>query len=437
MELVNIFKLLRRWMWLIIAIVGLTAIALVLSLLLSKSAYEAQVKLQLTTPQQEDVSIYDQYRSISVRDLITVSRNNLLDVMASDEVRSRTFKALNIDANKVDYTLEVKPVTDTDYILVTVRAPSPELAATIANTHVDEAIKYYGELRAKSTEEEKGLYAEQLSAAEEAYRTATADFTAFKEENKIAVLSETITTEQRLLEQLQIDRDQRLMATDPEGSISRLNELIAQRQAELNRLTALEPAYALLEQTFQTTRTQYQIYFTTATEKNYRAAEQAFNDFKNQNKLSTLANDITMNNQLLTQLRLELDQRLLDNSNNTQIIKQADDLILVHKKELERLLGLEPSYSVLEAKVGEAQSRYQRILTKYTEADLTADVVRSANFIQVIQPAVPPAKAANSSFKLLALGIVGSLGLAIILAFVLDYFSDTRGHKLIQVKEEA
>ena len=445
MELINIFSILRRWLWLIISIVVVTVLALLLGLKLVKPVYEAQVTLQLSTPPQEDVALYDQYRYVDVRDMITVARNNFIAILKSDEVHNRTLQELNINPKQTEFELEIKSNSDSDFIYVIVRAPSSLLAASIANSIVDQAVDYYGELRAKPTVKERDLYAEQLQTAEEAYRTAADTFTSFKAENDIGVLPEEIAIAQRLLEQLQSERDKRILEFNVKDPVSQVNNLINQHQVELNRLLALQPMYLILEENYQEAREDYRqalspdvlsIYRTAAEEK-YRYAEQAFNEFKIQNNITSLQDEIAVNNKLLEQLQLDLDQRSLKDSDEEGSKNQVDELILQRNKELDRLSALQPVYNVLEQKANEAQAKYEHILSKYTEAELKATVVRAANFIQIIEPAYEPPMALNNSKKLLVFGIMGSLGLGIILAFLLDYLSMTHKEALLPDKIES
>lgn len=439
MELINILKIFRRWAWLIVSIVGLTVIALLVGLRLAEPEFEAQVKIQISTPQQENVALYDEYRSASVRDVITVARNNFVTILGSDEIRDRTLEELNIDPEQIDFELEIGTDSDSDFVVIKITAPKSTLAASIANTLVDQAVDYYGELRARPTIEEKNLYAEQLQAAEAAYHAASEAFTSYKAQNNVVLLSQEIAAAQRLLEQLQSERDQRILEIGVKDPVTQVNELIQQRQSELDRLLALEPTYLFLEEDYQEAREEYRKALLpnvrevvrTAAEEKYRTAERVFIDFKTQNQIASLPNEITLQNEMITQLQLELDQRLLEDADDTDLINQVDTMILQYKKELDRLSTLQPTYNVLEQKTNEAKDKYQHILTKYTEAELKAAVVRAANFIQVVEPAVEPAEPIDNTLKFMALGILGSLGFGVILAFLLDYLTVREGEELI------
>ena len=275
MELIDLLRVVRRWLWLIVAIVVVTELALWLGMRSAEPVYTATVRLQISTPQREDVAAYDEYRSISLRDEITVAINNFIELLQSDEVRQRVISQLGLEDKDSHYTIAVEQVSDADFVNVTVEARTPSLAAEIANTHVGIAIAYYGELRAQSTKAEKDLFAEQLRMAEEEFRAAEKALVEFRTQNGIYSLESQMSTQQKLLEQLQLERDQRLLAPTPTviatayGSIpataapvvnpvEEVDKLIAQRQKELDQFTALAPQYNILAQNVEQARAAYQ-----------------------------------------------------------------------------------------------------------------------------------------------------------------------------------
>lgn len=427
MELINILQILRRWFWLIISVVVVAALGLTLWSNSAERVYEAQVKLQMSAPQQEDVAAFDQYRSINLRDEITVARNNFIEVVQDDEVHNRMVSRHDLEDDDAVYDLELVSERDTDFINIIVKARTPQLAALIVNTLVDEAITYSGELRAKPTNAEKSLYADQLSTARDEFRAAEDAFSNYKAQNGIASLEGEIAISQTLLEQLKLAYDQRVLDNVPNQNdlFGQIDKLIAQHQAELDRLIALQPMYSILEENAQQAREEYRrtmnelvstLQKETA-EEEYRAAEDAFTEFKSQNNVTSLLPEIALTQRLLEQLRLERDQRMLEEPT----LITVDTLIEERQKELDRLVLLQPTYNVLDENAQEARSKYQHILNKYTEAELKAAVVQAANFIQIVHLAQEPLQPENNLKIFLVLGIVGSLGLGILLAFLFEY----------------
>ncbi len=332
MELIDILRVVRRWLWLIVAIVVVTQLALWLGMRSAEPVYTASARLQISTPQREEIALYDEYRSIGLRDEITVAINNFVELLQSDEVFARTINQLGLEGKDAGYELETNSVADADFVDLTVKARTPALAADIANAHANFAIAYYGELRAQATRAEMELLADQLEAAEAAFQTSEKAFSEFRNQNGIFSLQSQLSTQEKLLEQLQLTRD--ALVLEAAASITATEAITA---------TTVDP------------------------------------------------------------------------------IVEVDRLIAQRQGELDRYTALVPQYNVLEQKVEQARTAYQHLLKKYGEAELKVTAVQAANFIQVIAPAAAPDEA-DSDWPILAvLAFVGSLGLGLVLAFLLDY----------------
>jgi uncharacterized protein involved in exopolysaccharide biosynthesis len=345
MELFDLLKVVRRWLWLIIAIVVVTEVAVWFGTQSAESVYTATARLQISTPQREEVAAYDQYR-FNPRDEIAVAINNFVELLQSDEVYKRTTSQLGLNENDAVYTISAVRASDADFVNVTVEAPTPELAAEIANTHINVAIAYYGELRSQSTRAEQDLFAEQLRVAEQELAAAEKALTDFRTENGIYSLESQMATQQRLLEQLQLERDQRLLiqaiATATPASTTTL--------AATTAIPVVDP------------------------------------------------------------------------------VAEVDKLIAQRMKELEQYAALAPQYHILTQNVEQTRALYQDLMDKYNQAELTATAVQAVNFIQVIRPAY--AQAESSWLKLAVLALAGSLGLGVMLAFLLQYISGPESAKV-------
>ncbi len=346
MELIDLLRILRRWLWLIVAIVVVTELGVWFGTRSAESVYAATARLQISTPQREEVAAYDQYR-FNPRDEIAVAINNFVELLQSDEVYKRTVSQLGLNESDAVYTIEAVRASDADFVNVTVEAPAPELAAEIANTHIGIAIAYYGELRAQSTRAEQALFAEQLRTAETELATAERALTDFRTENGIYSLESQMATQQRLLEQLQLERDRLL----------------------------LQQATTIITPTVGTAPV------TTAT------------------ALPVI-----------------------------DPIAEVDKLIAQRMQELDQFAALAPQYHILTQNVEQARAVYQDLLSKYNQAELTATAVEAVNFIQVIKPAY--ARAESNWLKLAVLALAGSLGLGVMLAFLLQYISGSEPSKV-------
>ncbi len=333
MELASLLQIVRRRVWLILAIALVTTVVLSFRLGVAEPGYEAQVKLQLTAPQQEDVTLFDSYRSPSVRDEIAVARNNLVEVLQSREVVNRAIKQMGLAGADAAYSLQVSPLRDSDFLYVTVRARTPKLAEEIANAHASVGIAYYGEVRAKPALASLNVIAEQLNLAEQDLRVAEEALNQFGQENGTTALESEIAFYQTTIQQLQLEYS-RLLASGTDS------------------------------------------YYARATEKTLEAA----------------------------------------------------------KSERARLVSLLPKFRVLDGNVRQARSQYELLLNKRMEAALKAEAVRTAAYIQVVEPALAPSGApAGKSIALVSLILVGGLGLGALLAVLLESAGGSRLRRLDSV----
>jgi uncharacterized protein involved in exopolysaccharide biosynthesis len=264
MEFINILRVLWHWRSLIISMLIVAAVALVIRMQVIDPTYEANVTLQLTTPQIEDVELFERYRYVEVRDQVSVARNNLTQVILSNEIYNQTINQLELTEEQLPYEVEVNPVRDSDFINVVVKSNDRDLAAEIANAHVSAAIEYYGELRSKPANAERDLIYSQLQSAEEEYRTLEDKFNDYKAQHNINDLDSEIYILENFLEQFKYERDReifdRAVAVDlTAADISdELNERITARETELQRLVELEPSYLLLQEQVVQARDKYQ-----------------------------------------------------------------------------------------------------------------------------------------------------------------------------------
>jgi uncharacterized protein involved in exopolysaccharide biosynthesis len=439
-EMRQIVKILWDWRRLIVGFVAVTAVVLGLNWYLSEPGYQAKVKLQITTPEEEDVTLFDERSSFNERDRITVARNNFTVVLESSAVRKMTIDQLGLTGTDAEYEVEVTPIRDADFVDVFIVANDPELAAEIANTHVAMAIKRMGDLRALPSITAKENFTQELNSAALTMSAAENAFSTFQLENGVVSLESEIGVQQQVLQQLELERNQLLFAI-PSAEVdlvAPIEALIEQREAELQPLLTLRRTHRALQENVTTAAANYEAVLAQyplltpgtplpepvrVAEEARLAAEAALSTFQVEQDVVTAESDIVMLQSLIRQLNLERDQRLLAGPLNdqTELIRSIDALIIERRLQLDNLNGLEPQFNLLQVDVEQARQRFELVLEKFNEAELKANTVQAATFIQVIQVADPPEFANSNPLKLLVFGLAGSLGFSALLAFVLDY----------------
>jgi uncharacterized protein involved in exopolysaccharide biosynthesis len=165
-DLMNLPGVLIRWRYVFAVIVGAALVGLGIRLATNPPTYEATVAIQISAPTANNVPLLGTNNSSSnLRDDLLLVSNDFTFVAESPEARDQTVQRLNLQGPDANYKLTIKPVTDSSYLNLTVQARTPQLARAIATTHAQEAIRYYGELRAKPATTTAALLDTQLQQA--------------------------------------------------------------------------------------------------------------------------------------------------------------------------------------------------------------------------------------------------------------------------------
>lgn len=312
----------RRWIVVAVLVIGVGTCAGYLAT--RKPTYEARVRIQLLPPREEEslaaregmvVRLQD-----TIDDLMTVTRNNFIEVLKSGEVGRRARARLG--AAPCAYGLDVEVVRDSNFLDLVVWTPCREQAAVVTNLLADEAIARYVELR--------GL---GLAATRAALRT--------------------------------------------------------------ERATAGEAL---------------------------QAAEQAFAAFRSERGVGSITDAIRTSQETLTRLELERDRRNTEASaGGSRAPGDGDRLVARARRTVAELIALEPAYRVLEERVEAARRALRHVSDRYAEAELRGRVIQAASFMQRVEEAHPPEGPRSRGAGLLMLAAVGSLGVGIVLAVLVDF----------------
>lgn len=371
MDVVKLLRILWRHIWIIASVMLAVALGFGLRLWSAVPTYEAQVKLQITVPQQEDIEVYERYRASNARDELTVARNNFNEVLQSRAVMERVADELKLTGADAEYTVDVRPIRDADFNYITVAARTPASAAAIANAHVAAALSYYGDMRAKPAATAREFLAAELATAQDEVRAAGAAFTEFQLRNNITTMDGELAIYQSLIDKLQSERNQRLIEGPTSWEIQRVESLIEQLNLERERASAQQDNAAV--QRFDASIAAYQTQL-----QSLRAA--------------------------------------------TSPTANVDKIIAARRAEVENLVLLRPRYDQLQEQLVQAGKKRDLLLDKYTEALIKENTIRTAGFIQVVEPAIAPAVTAPTNLgTIMLLALVGSLGLGVLVALAYEY----------------
>lgn len=442
-EIKQIINTVWKWKMLILSILGVTLVGLFIVVLTNDETYTARIELQVTPPESESVAIFNNLRATSEREAVTIARNNFEVVVESDIVHDRTVEELGLSKGESNYEIEVKPKLDADFVSVKFTASSPELAATIANTHIQNAIERLGELRALPAQERLDELAAELNEAESSLREIDLTLSTFELENNLSSsLENEIATYEQRLQNLILSRSD-LLISQPlalSNDIGQIDEVLAdlrnqrapleaKRHAHMRLVNALTTAQSGYKELLQAYAGDLNPFATTLPEPIVTAAaelenaENALAQFLSENDMSSVESEITLINRQIQELNLERDRRLITQSEDLQNARvlTVDALIEETEARLATLTVLESQYNLLQIQRQRAADDYEFILQKFNEARIVKTAASSADFIQIITLATPPEEASSSLMFLLIFGVAGSLGLGVFMAFFLEY----------------
>ena len=360
-EILTYLRIIKKRWWLIVLLFVVTTAVILFNSLREKPVYQAYVRLQVIAPESQEVSLFSTNRASSIDEEIVAVQVQFDAALHSYYVAWQTINDLNLGVTAANLLEGLAVSAEEEFLHVTFKADNPLDVEAIATRHVENAFKYYAQIRAKSASVALSFIQEQLNDEEKALATAQSELLTFKITHNLDSLSREILSIQDQL------RDLRLVRA---------------------RLTA------------------------------DREREQAVG-----NKYREEAAKADPKKPTVDYATLALQQDAVVAGILAQEA-QYDRMIDEQKARLEELLKLSTEYDTLVRDVDRSRSNYGFLADKENEARLKEKQATNVSFIQIVEPArMPDRPAASRTPKMLAVGIVLSLIAGVILTFVLEFLS--------------
>jgi uncharacterized protein involved in exopolysaccharide biosynthesis len=360
-EILTYLRIVRKRWWIIVLLFVVTIAVILMNAVREKPVYRAYVKLQVIAPEPEEVSLFTTIRTVTTQEEIVAVEVQFDSALHSYYVAWQTINDLNLGISAAELLNGLTVSAEEEFLNVTFTADNPMDVEAIATRHVENAFKYYAQLRAKSATVALQFIEQQLSDEEKSLATAQGDLLTFKVTHNLDSLPDEVLAVQNQLRQLELERA----------------KLVIDRQR------------------------------TEAVAAKYRE-EAAKADPKNPTvDYATLAigEDVTA-------AGIAAEEA------------EYDKLIEQRKTDLDELLKLSLENDALQRAVSRIQSNYNFLADKENEARLKQSQANNVSFIQIVEPArMPDQPAPSRTPKMLAVGAVLSLIAGIILAFVLEFLS--------------
>jgi uncharacterized protein involved in exopolysaccharide biosynthesis len=360
-EILTYLRIIKKRWWLIVLLFVVTTAVILLNSLREKPVYQAYVRLQVIAPESQEVSLFSTTRASSADEEIVAVQVQFDAALHSYYVAWQTINDLNLGVTAAEMLEGLAVSAEEEFLHVTFKADNPMDVEAIATRHVENAFRYYAQVRAKSASVALQFIQEQLLDEEEALTAAQGNLLTFKINHNLDSLSREILSIQDQL------RDLRLLRA---------------------RLTA------------------------------DREREQAVGD-----KYREEAAKADPDNPTRDYATMAIEQDAVVAGILAQEA-QYDKLIDEQKARLEELLKLSTEYDTLVRDVTRSGSNYSFLADKETEAKLKEKQATNVSFIQIVEPArMPDRPQASTTPKMLAVGALLSLIAGVILTFVLEFMS--------------
>lgn len=248
-ELVVYWKVIKKRLWLIGLLAAVTLVAITGISYLYEPMYTATISFQVSAPLPSGVPVFSEYRESSSRDEMIYTRRSFLAVLQSAFVHWQAIEelGLDMDADELAECMVIDVGENTEFIDLNVTLADPELAAAVANTLVDKTALHIGELSAGSITTNKEFIQEQLREVAVELGAAREALLQFQIENRTGS-SAFLGRQESLLTNLRLGRDQAL-AEGEDAVAAGYDEIIAERERELQELILVNSEYATLEET--------------------------------------------------------------------------------------------------------------------------------------------------------------------------------------------
>jgi uncharacterized protein involved in exopolysaccharide biosynthesis len=244
-DILKYLQIIRKWWWVIVLLFGATVGTMLAIAFLTEEEYEATVTVQVSAPPPQEVPLYSQFGRQALRDEIEQTRSSFSEFVLEGDVPYHAFETLpdiGMSGRELREKITVETLEDSQLMRIWVRAADPEAAALLANAIVEVGLEQYGQLLAQPTAKTRQFIEQELEGAREELEIAEAELAQFQIANKIGDLPSAINNQYNLIRSLAMQRDLAWAGGDI-AKAQALDEIILEREAELQSMVGLSGEY--------------------------------------------------------------------------------------------------------------------------------------------------------------------------------------------------
>ena len=378
------FDILRKRLWLTVLLFLVTIGVILVTSYTAEPVYRATVRLQVLPTDRSDASLFADQTSGNVISEIQQAQNDFRRALESGFVAWQTIADLNLEIGALDLLDGLKTVVEGDFIVVTVESTDPARAEAIAMTQVNNALKYYRDVRATPSRVLRKFLSEELDSQKQKMVEAEKALLAFKQKHSIDSIVQETQALQDVIRGLKADREQ---------------ELIAQKRAQVAMDTYLAQAETARERAAEIAEAKEDGEVISPYTKKY------FEDLAQQHEATALGYQV-------------------ERDSHAKSVEMYDELVERRSKELRELIGLYNEFNDLERELSRARDNYEFLWSKENEARLRQLQAERLGYIQITEPArTPDAPVPSKLPQLLVVGGVVSILVGFVLSFLIEFIS--------------
>jgi len=381
-EFITYFHVIRKRLWLILLLMVVTIGVITAMVIAEPPRYRATVRLQVVTSDPL-------FSSVPTNEQLIEARNDFAEALTASHVAWKTIGELELTIDALELLKQISVSMVDVFVTVNVEADTPEQAFQIAETHVNNALEYYRNERARPARVFSDFLRDELKEQNRVLSQETDKLLNFRLKHSILQPEDEALSYQVLIRDLQLECDRTQV------------EAVKSEAVAKEFLSRAEDAVAKADRA-QANNAEYSA-------KYFEALAQQYTN----RALTYEANGIA----------------------SRAAVTKYEQIIAEKRAELLALIRLGDEYSELDTAVRREEGNYAFLLAKENESRLRESQAKSVGFIDVLEPARYPDKQAASKLpRLVLIGGIVSFLTGIILAFLLE-FIESLGQQPTSMRE--
>ena len=388
----------RRW-WLLLLLPLVTAGVILALSSVSQDEFISYARLQILPVDPSEVSLFTPTRFTTSSEQVQTIQDEFWEVFMSKTVARHTIADMNLNMTPEEFLKRLETQQQFDFFTGSLRLPNPDLAQQALSDHIQNALSTYRSIQSKPAEISLTFLEKEIEEQGNVLANTKAALEKFQLENELSDLSREVTAYQDLNRTLQNDRDQATVEAERNTRLAKeFRRLSVENLGRAQSLAATLPTTTTLTTEF--------------------SPEQA-----------EVMSEIDSLRGLAQSQERSAEEYEAIAAGFRAAITEYNRLLDERQQRLVYLLGLQKRYEELVNQVSRAQTNYNFLEDKANEARLKLNQGKSIGYLQVIDPAnVPSAPVPKRTTQLLLVGVLISLLVGVILAFILEAIEKSVGN---------